>query len=219
VAQVAFVDSQGREWREVVATTGLAWNAVATVCPQDGTTPCSGVVEGKDMTGWIWATREQVRAMMVEFVPDLASQDSVAGGSYTLAGLSFTGTFDPTYSSYTTFGASFSVAALTSSKVTPGGATVYAPNVAAGYNPNTAAFTVAATVGAGVSSQYTGVWMFRVPVPPCPSDIDGSGVVDAADLGALLGAWGSKGGSADINGDGTVDAADLSALLGAWGGC
>jgi hypothetical protein len=40
--------------------------------------------------------------------------------------------------------------------------------------------------------------------------------VNAADLGALLAAWGSTGGAADLNGDGTVDARDLTVLLGAW---
>ncbi len=53
----------------------------------------------------------------------------------------------------------------------------------------------------------------------CPADLDGSGAVDAADLAALLGAWGSAGGAADLDGSGAVDAADLAAMLGAWGGC
>ncbi|MFM7261197.1 MAG: hypothetical protein ACKO3W_11390 [bacterium] len=51
----------------------------------------------------------------------------------------------------------------------------------------------------------------------CPGDLDGSGTVDAADLSALLGAWGTPAG--DTNGDGTTDASDLSTLLGAWGPC
>jgi hypothetical protein len=46
-------------------------------------------------------------------------------------------------------------------------------------------------------------------------DLNGDGVVDGADLGLLLGAWGSA--SADLNGDGTTDGADLGLLLGAWG--
>jgi hypothetical protein len=42
--------------------------------------------------------------------------------------------------------------------------------------------------------------------------------VDAADLGILLGAWGTCDGcNADLNGDGAVDAADLAILLGEWG--
>ncbi len=51
-------------------------------------------------------------------------------------------------------------------------------------------------------------------VVPILGDLDGNGVVDAADLSILLGAWGTATG--DLNGDGTTDAADLSVLLGAW---
>ncbi len=54
---------------------------------------------------------------------------------------------------------------------------------------------------------------------PCPSDLNGDGSVDAADLSLVLGAWGSSGPAGDINGDGSVDAADLSEVLGAWGPC
>jgi hypothetical protein len=56
----------------------------------------------------------------------------------------------------------------------------------------------------------------------CPADLDGDGLVGAADLSALLSAWGARGtaaGAADIDGDGSVGAADLAALLGAWGRC
>lgn len=55
---------------------------------------------------------------------------------------------------------------------------------------------------------------------PCPSDLNCDGQVGAADLGALLGAWGPCAGCrSDLNGDGHVNAADLGALLGSWGGC
>ena len=53
-----------------------------------------------------------------------------------------------------------------------------------------------------------------------PADLNGDGVVDGADLGLLLGAWGPcppGGCPADLNGDGVVDGADLGLLLGAWG--
>jgi len=46
-------------------------------------------------------------------------------------------------------------------------------------------------------------------------DLSGDGEVDGADLGILLGQWGTDG-SADLNGDGTVDGSDLGLLLGAW---
>ena len=47
-------------------------------------------------------------------------------------------------------------------------------------------------------------------------DLDGDGVVNAADLAILLGAWGSASSTADLDGDGQVNAADLALLLGAW---
>ena len=51
---------------------------------------------------------------------------------------------------------------------------------------------------------------------PSDPDLNGDGVVDGADLGLLLGAWGGSG-PADLNGDGVVDGADLGLLLGVWG--
>lgn len=56
-----------------------------------------------------------------------------------------------------------------------------------------------------------------------PGDVDGDGDVDQADLGALLGAYGSQDGdadydpNADFDGDGDVDQADLGTLLGNFG--
>jgi hypothetical protein len=52
----------------------------------------------------------------------------------------------------------------------------------------------------------------------CVWDLNGDGIVDGADLGALLGSWG-QGGPADFDGSWQVDGADLGALLGAWGPC
>lgn len=51
----------------------------------------------------------------------------------------------------------------------------------------------------------------------CAADLDGDGVVSGADLGILLGAWGT--GAADLSGDGVVDGGDLGLLLGMWGAC
>ena len=52
----------------------------------------------------------------------------------------------------------------------------------------------------------------------CTGDFNGDGIVDGADLTALLGTWGEDG-AADLNGDGLIDGADLTILLGAWGPC
>ncbi|MFZ9879794.1 MAG: hypothetical protein ACO3QC_00125, partial [Phycisphaerales bacterium] len=57
---------------------------------------------------------------------------------------------------------------------------------------------------------------------PCVSDVIDNGIVDGADLSALLSVWGTAGGlypRADCNGDGTVNGADLSIVLSGWGAC
>jgi hypothetical protein len=54
----------------------------------------------------------------------------------------------------------------------------------------------------------------------CPADLDGNGAVDAADLAAILAAWGPcPGCPADLDRDGAVAAGDLTAILAAWGAC
>ena len=48
-------------------------------------------------------------------------------------------------------------------------------------------------------------------------DVNGDGIVNGADLGLLLGAWGPANGSPyDLNHDGVVNGADLGLLLGCW---
>lgn len=56
-------------------------------------------------------------------------------------------------------------------------------------------------------------------VPTCAGDLNGNGVVDAADLSILLGAWGGSTVGPDIDNSGSVDAGDLAILLGNWGPC
>lgn len=61
-----------------------------------------------------------------------------------------------------------------------------------------------------------------VPPQTVPEDLNGDGLVDAADLAALLVAWGAcadcdGGCAADLDGNCLVDAADLSRILLAWG--
>ncbi len=54
---------------------------------------------------------------------------------------------------------------------------------------------------------------------PCSlsADLNGDGVVDTADLGLLIGQFGTAGPEADINGDTMVDTADLGVLIGQFG--
>jgi hypothetical protein len=54
--------------------------------------------------------------------------------------------------------------------------------------------------------------------PANPADLNGDGVVGAADLASLIAAWGECAGcAADLSGDGVVGAADLASLIAAWG--
>ena len=62
------------------------------------------------------------------------------------------------------------------------------------------------------------------PPASCLGDLNLDGVVNGADLGLLLGAWGACPGDVpgcvgDLNIDGVVNGADLGLLLGAWGAC
>ena len=67
------------------------------------------------------------------------------------------------------------------------------------------------TVGAGINATIVADAAALLD----PADLNGDGAVNAADLGILLGAWGSSG-PGDLNGDGIVNAADLAIMLGAW---
>ena len=56
----------------------------------------------------------------------------------------------------------------------------------------------------------------------CLADVIENGVVDGADLAAVLTTWGTNGGiypRADTNADGVVDGNDLAVVLGGWGAC
>ena len=62
-----------------------------------------------------------------------------------------------------------------------------------------------------------------IPCSPCSAcDLNPTGIVDGADLGALLAFWGPVSPAfprADINRDGNVNGADLGLLLANWGPC
>jgi probable HAF family extracellular repeat protein len=70
-------------------------------------------------------------------------------------------------------------------------------------------------VGAGVVNGRQRAFLLT---PLTSGDLDGNGIVDAADLAILLASWGPcPGCPADLDGDGTVGPADLSILLANWG--
>lgn len=218
-AQTAYVDTQGREWRQVDASPNLTWLAVDAVCPNDGATPCAGRLAGADVTGWVWATQAQVTELLAEFVPAITEQGAVGGPAYTLAGLFFFGSFSPTFEFYTTFGGYNYVSGWMADE-RDGMAGV--AEVSVTWNAFDSAWNVLGQADVTTATPFRGVWLVKIPVVPCPADLDGSGAVDGADLGVMLTQWGTPrpgSDSADLDGNGIVDGADLGALLSAWGDC
>jgi hypothetical protein len=53
----------------------------------------------------------------------------------------------------------------------------------------------------------------------CRADLNGDGVVDGADLSALMAEWGASDSDVDLDFNGVVDGSDLARLVGAWGVC
>lgn len=80
--------------------------------------------------------------------------------------------------------------------------------------------TVGAPVG-GTPSQSIARLLGCDFITPCPADLDGSSMVESADLNILLGAFGCASGAGgcagDVDGDGDTDSADLNAVLAVFG--
>ena len=57
--------------------------------------------------------------------------------------------------------------------------------------------------------------------PSCTGDFNNDGVVDGADFGTVLAAWGPCPAPCpqDLDGDGQVSGADLGLMLSLWGAC
>lgn len=84
-------------------------------------------------------------------------------------------------------------------------------------SPRFADDPVAPNVGVGGGALVDMGCFERSPPPPCSAvDLDCDGLVDGADLGLLLAAWGTSDPTADIDDDGDVDGADLGLLLAGW---
>jgi hypothetical protein len=219
-AQIAYTDSKGRQWRQVHTTTARKWTQVEAVCPTDGVTPCDGALGTQDVSGFVWASREDVIELFSEWVPAITATGEAGGAQYTLAGLGFFEVFEETSFSCTVVGCSFGLSGWTSTLVPGSKTNAYAPAVGAGYNPNYGTFTANMTAPIGEINAWRGVWLYiPAAAPSCPADLSGDGTVGPADLAQLLNSWGSPKSAADINGDGAVNAQDLAAMLAAWGDC
>ena len=166
-------DGQGKEWRHVPSTMGLSWNQVATVCPTDGATPCSGVVAGRDMNGWRWGTREQVQRLFAGFVPEIMTANCVGGPQYAAVGIYALGggVIAPTWSAYTTFGGSLFVQGWTATAPAAGQGGV--ASASANYPVYDGSFCVTGAANAASLLNFTGVWMWRPVGCALPTVVSG----------------------------------------------
>ena len=95
IAQAGVDDLRGKEWRHLNEATGLTWNQVAQLCPQDGISPCVGSINGRKLTGWVWATEPHVVELFGYYVPEILTSPafSVAGTQYFALATQFQSTF------------------------------------------------------------------------------------------------------------------------------
>ena len=154
----------GREWRELYETTGLSWTEVASVCPTDGATPCSGTVGGRNLTGWTWATAGQVRDLLDDYAPGLTTADPpvVTGIDGFWGGISFLGVMRWTTSTSSTYSYSESTSGWTASKDAASGLPI---GGFAAYSHQLAGSTATGSIGLGTAadaaSSVRGVWLWR----------------------------------------------------------
>jgi Ca2+-binding RTX toxin-like protein len=164
-AAAAFDDGTGKEWRQLYETTALTWNQVAEVCPRDGVTPCTGVVGGRDLTNWIWATDAQVVALMGLYEPAIltASPPVLSGDAYFFTANGFLADMRYTFNFATEIDYHESTTGLTSVLDASGVPVIGAAGW--GYYPISGGFSVAPGGNADVADAYTGVWLWR-PIGP-----------------------------------------------------
>jgi hypothetical protein len=102
------LDDDGKQWRQLYETMPANWSQIAQVCPRDGVTPCSGSIGSKVLTGWVWATADQVVQLMGAYEPAVltSSPPSVSGEAYFGSAQTFLGDmrwtgYISTYTGYT----------------------------------------------------------------------------------------------------------------------
>ena len=153
-------DGHSKEWQQFKPFAGASWNGVATYCPQDGATACSG--PNGQRSDWIWATADQVQQLMSYYAPEMATQ---ASSNNFVAAASFLGSFQPIFSFCLTYQCGASGAGLTSSKE-PYGVPIVG---SAGWSTTSVSFGGGLGVGPSgdpaVGSSSVGVFYFRFTGP------------------------------------------------------
>ncbi|MFN0147135.1 MAG: calcium-binding protein [Dehalococcoidia bacterium] len=145
---------------------------MATVCPQDGLTQCSGSVGGRDLTGWTWATGDQLLALLQQFDPTISWANPVVGLG---GGIGFLNVFRPTAWFANTYSAWESASGWSASKDAAG------LPISAGADFSHPPISGALGIGSGPegASAAHGVFLFRqagldYSPPIIQSNIDGT---------------------------------------------
>jgi RTX calcium-binding nonapeptide repeat (4 copies) len=153
-------DGTGKRWRQLTETTGLTPAQIATVCPRDGETRCSGVAGNRDLSEWVWATGDQVHALLARYEPALLAEGtrSVSGPEYWGGAYMFLTHMRPTMSfvGYPTDSAF--AGGWTSSTEEDGGPTF--GSAGRSFNPTGGGIGVGPTTNPDPIYFY-GVWMWR----------------------------------------------------------
>ena len=170
-------DGHGKEWRQLPESTGLTWQQVATVCPQDGATPCTGSVGIRNFDRWVWATQLQTIELFNYYLPENPALPNngklsltnlgVGGMAYWFVAQEFP--FSPTFS-FTMNGAPYlsstSVTGMTSTLAAPGSAIL--GSVGFGNSPVSidGGFSVGVVASTTTLPQTpVGAWLWR-PIGP-----------------------------------------------------
>jgi len=181
-------DNHGKEWRQLTETVGLTWNQVAQVCPRDGISPCSGVVGGRDLSGWVWATDVQVITLFSYFEPDILTSPSISGMQYFFTATPFLSFLRPTFSFTITYQSGGFTAGWTAS-VDAAGSPI-AGSVSVGTTPVSVggSFSVAPRSDPNEVESTRGVFLWRDTglAGNAPFAYDDAGLVPSPDGGTAV---------------------------------
>jgi hypothetical protein len=64
-AILGIVVVDGKEWLQPDLFTNLSWNDINAVCPEGA---CAGTLNGQDLTGWTWATVDDLNALFNYYI-------------------------------------------------------------------------------------------------------------------------------------------------------
>lgn len=62
---LATVVADGKEWAQPIQLGALSWDEISAACPAG---VCTGVLNGYDMTGWTWATVDDMNSLFNSYI-------------------------------------------------------------------------------------------------------------------------------------------------------